>query len=224
VIDIDKKYFHELKGFLEPSECKSIRDKFFDLFEINKDTMEEKQEHRKHFFSLRNSDVFKKTSDRILKKFSDILDKELLHTYTYMTYYEPGAILYEHVDRPQSQYALNINIDKNSEWPIFLKHPENNEISRIDQNPGDAFIYKGSEVPHFRPRLKKGDSLQFMIFAVEKNSEYEIFAGDKFVENQEFRKVDYPNKEKHLKMGKFYAENFEKGIDINEEYLRSLGL
>ena len=60
MIDIDKKYFHELKGFLEPSECKSIRDKFFDLFEINKDTMEEKQEHRKHFFSLRNSDVFKK--------------------------------------------------------------------------------------------------------------------------------------------------------------------
>jgi len=220
-MDIDKSYFLKIENFLDTSECESIAKKFNDCLEINKDIMKE-EGHRDHYYSLKDSDIFKKTSEKILKKFSTIIDKELLHTYTYVTYYEPGAILYEHIDRPANQYGLNINVQKESEWPIFLRHPESDEITRIDQNPGDAFIYKGSEVPHFRPRLKTGNSIQFMIFAVDKNSPFKKFAGDS--QDVPWQDYDWPNKEQQLEKAKFYNQHSSKGIDINEEYLRSLGL
>jgi len=225
MIDIDKKYFHKIDNFLDLKTCESLKNKFFDLVEINSESaIKERDKGREEFYSIKDHDIFKKFTNKVVLQLSELLKKDLAHSYTYITLYKPGAKLYEHVDRPHSQYGININLWKNTEWPIFLKHPETKEIIRIDQNPGDAFIYKGIEVPHFRSELKEGDSLQFMVFAVEKNTPYEQFADDKFAENSGWNDCEYPNKEEHLKIAKYYSEKIENGIDINEEYLRSLGL
>lgn len=222
MIDLDKEYYYKLDKFLDLKTCESMKNKFFDCLEINKEVMRE--DVRKGFFSLQDNDIFKKMSEKLLLEFSNLIGKELLYSFSFITYYEPGANLLEHVDRPQGQYAFNVNLWKNTEWPIFLKHPETKEIVRIDQNPGDAFIYKGIEVPHFRPTLKEGNSLQFMLFAVDKNSPFKQFAGDKFAKDDAWMDCEYPNKEEHIKLVKYYGEKFWEGVDINEEYLRNLGL
>ena len=189
-MDIDKTYFFKIENFLDKDMCESITKKYFDALEIFGDKISKNS--RKGFKELRSAPVFKKEEKNILTKLANLINKDLLMGYSHIIFYEPGAELPKHLDRPQSQYGININVWQTDDYsyPIYLTHPETNEITEINQNVGDAFVYKACEVPHYRNELKTGNSIQFMVFGVEKGSDYEIFANDNMAKDQEWQNVD----------------------------------
>jgi hypothetical protein len=105
----------------------------------------------------------------IQQKIEEITGLELFPTYDrYRTYY-PGNSLSHHVDRPACEISVTLLLDaqykgdKDYRWEIFADPepyrndetvdknnlPANKGIG-VKQNPGDALIYKGCEIPHWR--------------------------------------------------------------------------
>jgi len=81
----------------------------------------------------------------------------LYPTYSYGRLYKPGEILAPHTDRPSCEISVTINMGQSSEfsWPIFFAiYKDTPSMVSVDLNPGDAVVYRGCELPHWREEFK----------------------------------------------------------------------
>lgn len=103
-------------------------------------------------------------------KVESICSKELLPTYSFVRIYQPGEGLIPHTDRSSCEISVTINVDNMGELsPIYMQCDKDNP-SEYFLNPGDAVVYKGCEIKHWRPNMKEGQkTVQFMLHYVDKN-------------------------------------------------------
>lgn len=82
-------------------------------------------------------------------------------SYPYFAAYPRGASLPRHTDRVQCEYTVTMLVGyepgarEELAWPICLEPPRRGHRSvRVRQRPGDMAIFKGREIPHWRPVLR----------------------------------------------------------------------
>ncbi|MGH7785418.1 MAG: hypothetical protein ACRERC_01040 [Candidatus Binatia bacterium] len=104
-------------------------------------------------------------------------------SYLYFASYPPGAALPRHVDRAQCELSISLLIDYSPEpdgpcgWPLFLEHAAlPGGLVAADLGIGDAVIYRGRELAHYRHRLPDGHQSSSLFF----HYVGEDFAGDTF--------------------------------------------
>ncbi len=91
---------------------------------------------------------------------SAIAGEAVKPSYTYVVSYQGGCELEKHVDREQCEYTISLLVDyppereHESPWPLCIESPAG--IVTITQRIGDALLFRGRELPHFRPRLPDG--------------------------------------------------------------------
>jgi hypothetical protein len=111
-----------------------------------------------------------------------VVDRELTPTYSYSRIYTGDDLLTVHTDRPSCEYSVTVNIANSGEpWPIWLKAPEKEPVC-FTLMPGDAVIYKGCEVKHWRnPMIQSGTNAiaQFMLHYVDLNGPFSEYKLDK---------------------------------------------
>ena len=94
----------------------------------------------------------------------------LYPTYSYARLYKPGEVLTPHTDRPSCEISVTINMGQSSEefnWPIFFAlYKETPSVVSVNLNPGDAIVYRGCELPHWREEFKppSADDWQAQLF------------------------------------------------------------
>lgn len=95
---------------------------------------------------------------------------ELDPTYAYARVYVKGDEMPKHTDRPSCEISITVNVATKGElWPIWMQVPGQEPISMVLE-PGDAVVYKGCEVPHWREKAVNTDvTAQFMLHYVDKN-------------------------------------------------------
>jgi len=79
---------------------------------------------------------------------------QLFPTYSYHRMYMEGAAMAHHSDRPACQVSLTINLGQTHEWPIYVTNLKTKKYTEVIQKPGDALMYLGCNVGHYRPPLK----------------------------------------------------------------------
>ena len=91
-------------------------------------------------------------------------------TYSFSRVYQEGEQLRPHTDRPSCEISATINVACTGDvWPIWMQYKDNDPVKCM-LSPGDAVIYKGCEVTHWRRKLPKGQiNVQFMLHYVAKN-------------------------------------------------------
>ena len=109
-------------------------------------------------------------------KMEKITGLELLPTYTYFRLYKPGDILKSHTDREACEISVTIclgwdykGVVNDYRWPIYI------EGTRVNLDIGDAMIYKGIDVEHWRDEfVAEEDSwhAQAFLHYVDKNGPY----------------------------------------------------
>ena len=129
-------------------------------------------------------------------KAEELAGKELYPTYTYARMYSPGAILEPHKDRSACEISLTCTLgfegeaaalymceDKKptEELPAGELTDEEIEAQRLKGNPtkiilsspGDAILYKGCEMIHWRDSIKEGtrNLAQIFMHYVSKNGQ-----------------------------------------------------
>ncbi len=91
-----------------------------------------------------------------LPKIEKLTGLKLEPTYSYMRVYRPGEELEWHLDRPSCEISATINLGQSGEydWPIWAAMSDDYTLTKsISLKPGDAMIYRGMEVPHWREKF-----------------------------------------------------------------------
>lgn len=78
------------------------------------------------------------------------IDKKLSPNYSYTRVYSFGDELVRHVDRPSCEISATINLGGDL-WPIYLNN--GSKDFEVLLNPGDALVYKGDKIPHWRNKF-----------------------------------------------------------------------
>lgn len=81
---------------------------------------------------------------------SSVLGAQVLPTYSYARVYLANSFLALHTDRPACEVSLTIHLDGDKQWPICFQKPNGMTRSLI-LDRGDAAIYSGCDIPHWRP-------------------------------------------------------------------------
>lgn len=133
-------------------------------------------------------------------KMEYVTEMELIPTYSYYRVYRPGSTLKRHIDRSACEISTSICFNyyyehetDNLKWPIFFNG------NPIFLDPGDAVIYKGIDIPHWRNELKAPNlsyHIQGFFHYVNKNGPHvdealdkRLFIGQKKKNNNsEFKK------------------------------------
>ena len=93
--------------------------------------------------------------ETLLEKLAEPMSKEteleLIPTYSYARIYKKGDVLKRHKDRYSCEVSMTMNLGGDL-WPIYLEPSgkTDKEGVKINLEPGDALIYRGCEVEHWR--------------------------------------------------------------------------
>ena len=127
----------------------------------------------------------------LLKKLKFLYRKiniELLPTYSYTRLYSKNDVLEKHIDRESCEISVTLSLgipDGADINPIyFSRKRENGDAVSVKLNPGDACIYKGSELWHWRPPFTNQKwYLQTFLHYVKKEGKYQnmIYDGRPFL-------------------------------------------
>jgi hypothetical protein len=89
-------------------------------------------------------------------------------TFVYIASYQGGAGLEAHTDRAQCEYAVSLLVDytpeplEQSPWPLQLDGPHGTR--KIWQALGDAVLYRGTRIPHWRDQLARSATSTSIFF------------------------------------------------------------
>lgn len=99
---------------------------------------------------------------------------ELLCTYAFWRMYTKNADLKKHKDRPACEISVTVMIGSDgTSWPIYMDGKEFNLTA------GDAAVYLGCEVEHWREEFKGDWHAQTFLHYVDKNGKNKEWEKDK---------------------------------------------
>ncbi|HEY4839565.1 MAG TPA: hypothetical protein VIH72_13205 [Candidatus Acidoferrales bacterium] len=104
---------------------------------------------------------------------------KLYPTYAYFRVYKHGDILKRHTDRPACEVSVTLSIGYtgNESWPIWI---EQSGVARsFALEPGDALIYKGVQLPHWRDSFSGERAAQVFMHYVDRNGPFREWRLDK---------------------------------------------
>jgi hypothetical protein len=119
--------------------------------------------HRAH-----NDPVLREHQRRLTHLISHVVGRTVKPSYAYLAAYNEGSVLHRHVDRPQCAYSMTIPVDYTPEptleasWPIRLGLQDAEVV--VYQSLGDALVYAGPRVEHFREALPAGHISTSLLF------------------------------------------------------------
>lgn len=97
---------------------------------------------------------------------SQLAGTQVLPTYTYARIYKKDSILEAHKDRDACEVSLTLNLSKDKEWDFFIQKL-NGETSKITMSPGDAVMYLGCDVIHWREKFDGNEYTQVFLHYVK---------------------------------------------------------
>ena len=86
--------------------------------------------------------------------------------------------MYKRQDRPALQVSATICLG-GEKWEIFIKDKSDNTHS-ITMSAGDAIVYLGTELEHWREKLKEGEVNMCFLHYCKKDSEW-VLDGREFL-------------------------------------------
>jgi hypothetical protein len=110
------------------------------------------------------------------EKLETITGLQLLPGFSFVRLYKKGEKLRRHIDRGANEINCTIQIYGSTSWPLGV-HVDGKDIL-IHQDCGDALIYRGLEVPHWRDEYAGNEHLQLILAYVVKDGEHKLCAYD----------------------------------------------
>lgn len=102
----------------------------------------------------------------------------LYPTYSFARIYKKGDVLKPHRDRAACEVSVSLNLgqEPDAPWPLWLRDHDGKDFAAI-LKPGDALIYRGIELVHWRDAYEGDKLAQVFLHFVDRNGPHagEIF-------------------------------------------------
>jgi hypothetical protein len=130
-------------------------------------------------FSAASPFVTETLLDVMTPLLSKAVNCDLYPTYSYLRIYVKGASLEKHQDRPSCEVSATMPLSYDSPyvWPLYLERDR--QTIAVELDPGDALIYKGIDLPHWRETFEGERQVQVFLHYVRKNGDYSEYKFDK---------------------------------------------
>lgn len=193
-VEFENKRYVWLKEFLDKENCNQLTNALKE--EIAKRGWNDTQCPGSK--SIRDSVTFDKLLEDLLPYMEKASGLKLIPTYAYARLYEPGEVLKIHTDRESCEISATLTLGFEGDvWPIYVGKPskEPTDVSRIHEHGhivysentskiemgvGDAVLYRGCEMYHWRDEYKEGKwQAQVFLHYVDANGPNKEWAYDK---------------------------------------------
>lgn len=175
----DKGYVH-LKSFLPEHSCKELTDELKRLVNEQK-TVNDPQCPLSE--AVHGAEAFDRLLEHCLPYFEQASGLKLYPTYSYARLYnQQGEELKNHRDRPACEISATFTLDFEGDvWSIYMgANEDKSEASEIDMNIGDAVMYRGCDIWHWREPYFEGKwQAQVFLHYVDANGPYAEWKYDK---------------------------------------------
>lgn len=171
------KYVH-LKDFLQKESCDELT-RQLKLLVANQQTTKDSQCPLSE--AVHGAMVFDKLLVDLLPHFETVSGLKLYPTYSYARLYAPGDKLKHHVDRESCEISATITLGFDGDvWAIYMGDSDKQNAAKIDMSVGDAVLYKGMDIYHWRKKYKQGKwQAQVFLHYVDANGKYADWKYDK---------------------------------------------
>lgn len=105
------------------------------------------------------------------EKVLSISHKQLVPTYCYTRIYYQGSELLPHIDRDACEYSITLHLQGSDPWEIYMGD------TAVQLESGDAVLYKGCEIVHYRKPFQGEWYVQCFLHYVDQE-------GPKYAETQ----------------------------------------
>jgi len=152
-----KRGYVPLQGLIHPFHLGALRTYYRQLVRDGDLCLGDAQTSRRYF--AHNERIACFFHHQLSAVVGSIVGAPIKPSYVYVASYQPGARLLKHTDRPQCKYSISMCIDftpapaVRTPWPLCLETKEG--PVKIFQGIGDALLYRGPELPHYRTPLAK---------------------------------------------------------------------
>jgi hypothetical protein len=159
--------FAVVRGIIPPLQIAALRKYFRSLRQEGYMGLDPSEAVKERYF-IHNDEptgFFHRQTANLIRS---VTQEAIFPSYSFVSSYGNGAFLKKHVDRPQCKWNASLLIDANPEtpvedsWPIFLQSGE--KPSKVNLNMGDAVIYRGTDVPHWRDVMPEGQTQTLLLF------------------------------------------------------------
>lgn len=96
----------------------------------------------------------------------------LFPTYSYLRVYCTGSVLPAHTDRPSCEISVTLTLggEAREGWPIWVQAKAG--ARAVDLPAGDAMVYRGAVLPHWRERFAGRLWVQLFLHYVRRDGRY----------------------------------------------------
>jgi hypothetical protein len=110
--------------------------------------------------------------DHVRPRVEAVIGLRLEPTYSYLRIYKQGDVLQSHRDRPACQFSLSVNIGQipDAPWPLFVENPAG--PVEVVLRPGDALLYRGVELFHWREPYPGRQLVQVFLHFIDADGSY----------------------------------------------------
>ena len=166
----EKNRYAVVRNFIEKDRAKSLA-KYLTDNSLCKD--EPNVTNATHCTAVYGDPVFELLLLDSLGKIENITKKNLFPTYSYARTYTTNAVLDKHIDRDSCEYSLSLCLEKDdTDWPLMLQTCDTHQEKAISLASGDALIYKGIDLLHWREKFKGKKQIQVFLHYVAQDGLY----------------------------------------------------
>lgn len=153
--EFSKTGYVHLPEFLDFASCSELTERLKFLIDLGVSHQDKQCPKSQAVYSV---PVFDSLLEQLLPNVELVCGKNLFPTYAYARLYSPDEKLDIHVDRPACEISATITLGfSGGVWPIFMGNEDKSQCSEIKMNVGDAVVYKGTDVHHWRDAYKEGE-------------------------------------------------------------------
>ena len=170
--DFDKNRYIHLKNFLDLINCKELTQELNNYIERGETVKDDQCPISE---CIQSTPTFDKLLEDLLPHFENICGKRLYPTYSYARLYKPGEELKKHTDRPSCEISATVTLGfEGNPWSIYMAG------NKVDMQVGDAVLYRGMEVEHWREKYTEGQwQAQVFLHYVNADGPYADYKYDK---------------------------------------------
>lgn len=168
----EDKGFQVVPQFIPPYFAQYLRN-YFDLLRVNDKIPNKGDGQVANSLGIYGDPAFDMLMLMALPMVENIVGKKLLPTYTYARIYFNNANLLPHIDRDQCEHSVSLSLGGKADalWPLWFKDGDK-EPEYAAMSEGDAVVYKGNKVHHWRDEFQGEVQFQVFMHYVEAEGEY----------------------------------------------------
>ena len=167
-----EKGFEVKSGFIPPFLAQYLRN-YFDLLRKNDQIPNKGDAQVEKSLGIYGDPAFDTLLAMACGPLSEIIQVDLYPTYTYARIYLNDSELLPHIDRPECEHSVSICLFKEDgvNWPLYFQK-ENNEVESVELEIGDAVVYRGSELAHWREKYVGKNHYQLFMHYVDSQGKF----------------------------------------------------